>query len=109
MNKKLSAEKRAARQAQYERLIAFHEEPRLRLKPSDAHMKQMVEEMKKLAIQKGLPPISDEEALMEAQRFIEYVEGGLNVMKQAADAGKLSEEETAAIRALEPILGQSIH
>lgn len=104
MGKKLSAEKRAARQAQLERMIAFHEEPRLRLKPSSERMAQMAEEMKKLAIQKGMPPISDEEAMTEAQRFVDYIEMGFNVMKRAADAGKLSEEETKAIRALEPIL-----
>lgn len=55
MNKKLSAEKRVARQAQIERMIAMHEEPRLRLKPSEEHMAQMAEEMKKLAIQKACP------------------------------------------------------
>lgn len=91
MGKKLSAEKRAARQAQLERMIAFHEEPRLRLKPSSERMAQMAEEMKKLAIQKGMPPISDEEAMTEAQRFVDYIEMGFNVMKRAADAGKLSE------------------
>lgn len=104
MKKKLSEEKRAARQAQYERLVAFHEEQQLRLKPSEEHMAQMAEEMKKLAIQKGLPPLSDEEARMEAVRFVEYIELGFNIMKKAADAGTLSEQETKAIRALEPIL-----
>lgn len=42
--------------------------------------------------------------MMEAQRFVEYIELGFNIMKKAADAGKLSEEEAKAIRALEPIL-----
>lgn len=104
MNKKLSAEKRAARQARLDEWLATHKDPGLRLKPSEEHMEKMAEEMKKLAIQKALPPLSDEDARMEAQRFVEYIELGFNIMKRAADAGKLSEEETKAIRTLEPIL-----
>ena len=102
--KKLSAEKRAARQAQYEQLMAFNEEPKLCLKPTEKDMARMADGMKKLAIEKGRPPISDEQAMVEAQRFMDYINLGFNIMKKAADEGTLSEKETAAIRALEPIL-----
>lgn len=104
MNKKLSAEKRAARMAQQLEAMERLEKPRLMEKLCPQKMREMADTMKELAVRKNMKPISDEEAMAHAEHFMEYIEYGLDAMKRAADAGKLNEEETKAIRLLQPLL-----